>query len=122
PRDREAALHPSRERLHLVTGALGQLDEVQQLVDPRLQLAPGEPEVAAVDEHVFADRELEVERVLLRDDAEPRPDLRPLGRRILAEDPQRPARDRRDAADHLHRRALAGAVRTEKSERLALLD
>ena len=50
------------------------------------QLAARQPEVAAVDEQVLADGELGVERVLLRDDAEPRPDL--LARRggVAAED------------------------------------
>ena len=41
---------------------------------------------------------------------------------IETEDPERPRRDRRDAADHPHRRALAGAVRPEEAERLAALD
>ena len=84
--DREPPLHAARERLDLVAGALGQLDEVEQLVDPRLQLAPREPEVAAVDEQVLADGQLDVEGVLLRDDAEPGPDLR--ARRVAGSRPR----------------------------------
>ena len=41
---------------------------------------------------------------------------------IEIEDPQFAGGDRRDTADHAHRRGLAGAVRAEEPERLALLD
>ena len=121
-RDRQTPLHPARERLHLVAGALGELDEVEQLVDLRLQLAAREPEVAAVDEHVLAHRQLRVERVVLRNDAEPGSDAGAVRVWVETEDAQRPAADRRDAADHPHRRALAGAVRPEEAERLAAPD
>ena len=63
-----------------------------------------------------------VERVLLRHDAEPRPDLRAVARGIEPEDAQRPVRDRRDAADHAHRRGLPRPVRAEEAEGLASLE
>ena len=43
-----------------------------------------QPEVAAVDQQVLADRQLGVERVLLGHDAEPRADLRAVGARVHA--------------------------------------
>src|SRR5581483_8942324 len=72
-----------------------------------------------VDEHVLAHGELVVERVRLRHDAEPTADLRAVSNRVEVEDAQGAAARRRDAADHAHRRALAGAVRAEEPERLA---
>ena len=41
--DREPALHAARQRLDLVAGTLGELDEVEQLVELRPQLAAREP-------------------------------------------------------------------------------
>ena len=38
-RDREAALHAARQRLDLVVRALGELDELEQLVGARAELA-----------------------------------------------------------------------------------
>ena len=61
----------------------------------------------------------DVEGVLLRHDAEPGADARPVGARVEAQHPQRAVGDRRDAADHAHRRGLAGAVGTEEAEGLA---
>ena len=60
-------------------GALGELGELEQLVGARRALRARQPEVAAVDQQVLADGQLGVERVLLRHDAEPRPDLRAVG-------------------------------------------
>ena len=53
---------------------VGQLDELEQLVRAAPDLVARQPEEAPVDEQVLADVELEVEVVLLRDDAEPLPD------------------------------------------------
>ena len=47
---------------------------------------------------------------------------RPCGRRVEAEDPQLAGGGRRGAADHPHRRRLAGAVGSEEAERLAAVD
>ena len=51
-----------------------------------------------------------------------RADLRAVAARIQAEDDELAVADRRDAADHPHRRGLAGAVRAEEAERLARRD
>ena len=86
PRDRQAPLHPARQRLDLVVRALRELDELEQLVGPRAQLLARNAEVAAVDDDVLADGQLHVERVLLRHDPEPSADLHAVPRRIHAED------------------------------------
>ena len=119
--DREPPLHSAGERLDARLRALVQLDELEQLVYPLPELAAGDAEVPPVDRHVLTHRQLEVERVLLRDDAEPRADLGPVLLGIETENAERPARRWGDAADHAHRRALARAVRPEEAERLALL-
>ena len=60
--------------------------------DAAPDLVARQPEEAAVDEQVLADVELEVEVVLLRDDAEPLPDLGAVALGVAAEDAQRAAR------------------------------
>ena len=77
-RHREPALHAARQRLDLVVGALGELDEVEELLRPPAGLPARQPEIAAVDHEVVLDRELRVEGVLLRHDADPGPDPRPV--------------------------------------------
>ena len=99
-----------------------ELHELEQLLGPAPDLGAGQVEVAPVDHEVVPDRELGVEVVLLRHDAEPAADLRAVGRGIHPEDAQRAARYRRHAADHPHGRALAGAVGAEETEGLAGID
>ena len=62
-----------------VVGPLGELRELQQLGGLGPHLGPGQPEVAAVDLQVLPHRQLGVEVVQLRDDADPGPDARPVG-------------------------------------------
>src|SRR6185369_10941594 len=45
-----------------------------------------------------------------------------VGPQVVAGDPHRPARRRKDARHDAHRRRLAGAVRTEEPDDLALVD
>jgi GNAT superfamily N-acetyltransferase len=84
-----------------------------------LHSARGQVEVAAVEHEVVLHGELLVELVGLRDDTDPGADLLALRRRVHVEDPQLAVGTRRDAADHPHRRRLAGTVRPEEPERLA---
>jgi hypothetical protein len=95
---------------------------VQQLGRPLTDLGHRHAEVAAVDHQVVPHRELGVEVVLLRDDAQPRADRRPVAARVHAQHPQLAVGDRGDAGDHAHGRRLAGAVGAEEAERLAGLD
>ena len=117
--DGQAALHAARQRLDLVGRALQELDELEQPVGLLPRLRARHPEVARVDHEVVADRELGVERVLLRDDAQPAADARAVDVRVEVEDPERARGHRRHAADHPHRARLAGAVRPEEAEALA---
>jgi hypothetical protein len=119
PGNRQAPLHPARQRLDLVVGAFGQLRELEQLVGPAVDLRPLEPEVATVDHEVLADGQLGVKGVLLRHDAEAGADVGPVGRGVHPHHPEVTRADRRDTADHPHRRGLAGPVRAEEAERFA---
>ena len=120
--DGQTAPHPTRQQVDPVVPTIGQLDELEQLVGPLADDVPRQVEVPPVDEDVVAHRQLEVERVLLRHDAETGSDARAVGRRIHAQHAELAVRDRRDATDHPHRRRLAGAVGPQEAERLPLLD
>src|SRR5439155_18229934 len=100
--------------------ALGELGELQQLVRPALELPAIEPVVVAVDEEVLADGERAVEVVLLRHDPDPRLHRAAVTRHVVPEHVEPASVDRGEAVDHLHGRGLAGAVRPEEPEALAL--
>ncbi len=120
--DRQASLHPARERLHLGVGPIEELDEVEEGVGATPGLGPGKVEVAAVDDEVLPDGQLHVEGVLLWHDPEAGPDPRAVDGRIEAEDTKGAGGDRGDAADHPHRRGLPGPVRAEEAEGLPAAD
>ena len=120
PGDGEAPLEPARQGIHPLVGPVVELDELEEAVGPLPHDRAGQVEIAPVDEQVLADRELDVEGVLLRHDPQPTPDPRPVGDRVHPEDPQRSVADGRHAPDHAHGRALAGPVRAEEAEDLTL--
>jgi len=86
------------------------------------ELGPAQAVERAEVLEVLIRGELFVEREILRDE----PELLLRGARLLRErhaaDRHRPARRRHDAAHHRDRRRLAGAVRAEQAEDLALHD
>jgi hypothetical protein len=88
PGDRQPALHAAGQRFDLVLGPVGQLGEVQQLLDLGPQHPLGNAEVPAVDVEVLPDGEFQIEVVLLWDHAEPGPDRRALDGRVEPEHPQ----------------------------------
>ena len=98
------------------------MDEVDQLVGTPAEVGTRQAEVATVDDDVLADRQLHVERVLLRHDAQSSADVGAIRDRVKAENAQRPARRRRNAPDHPHGRCLAGAVRPEETESFPAFD
>ena len=84
-RDREPPAHAAGERLDLGIRLLLELREGEQACDALADEVLRKPEVAAVDEEVLANGQLTVEAVILRNDADPRPDLGPVVRGIHAE-------------------------------------
>ena len=101
--DRDPSFHAAGQWLHRGLRAIRQLDEFEKLVRATAGLAIGQSEIAAVDHQVLADAELRVERILLRDNADPSADPRTVPARVHAEDLQRAVADGRHAADHPHR-------------------
>ena len=122
PGDRQAALHAARKRLNQVARPVTQLHEVEQLHRPAARLGVRQVEVATVDEQVLEHRQLCVERVRLGHHAQAAADARPMVVRVGAKHGQLTARARRHGADHAHGRGLAGAVGTQKTERLTRRD
>ncbi len=120
PGDGQAALHPARQRVDLVPGPLGELDEVEQLVGPLVDQLARQAEVASVDQHVLPHGELVVERVLLGNDPEAGADRRPIFHRVTTEDAKITTCRRRYAAEHAHGGGLPGPVRAEEAERFTL--
>ena len=68
--DRQAPLHAAGQGLDLVLGALVELDELEELIGPLAGDLAGDVEVARVHLQVLAHRQLGVEVVDLRHDAE----------------------------------------------------
>ncbi len=122
PRDRQPALHAAGEVLDHRVALLGQLHELEQLVDPLPDLLARQPEVAAVDVEVVADGQLGVEGVLLRADPDPGADRGPSWAGSMPRIRRLAPAHRRDRRDHPHRGGLAGAVGPEEAEGLPSRD
>src|SRR5680860_507752 len=116
PSDREATLHPPRQWLDLAVATLGQLDKIQELVDALLQHRSADSKVAPVDVEILVDRELGIERVLLRHDTEARTYLGSPRSRIHPKDSQVAVRDQRYRRDHAHGGGLARTVGTQETK------
>src|SRR5690606_1392488 len=102
PGDGEAALHATGQRLDRVLPPIGELGELQQLVDPLPDGRPGHVVIPAVDVEVLGNRQLEVEVVLLRDDPDATANVPSLGGGIHAEDGELAVGDGADRGDDPH--------------------
>ena len=71
---------------------------------------------------VFAHAHVKVQRIVLRHVADAPPHCVGLGKNVVACDARRAAGRRQEAGKNAHRRALARAVRPEKTDNLAALD
>ena len=74
-----------------------------------------------IDQHI-ADREIAIEVVFLRREADETTRLAPVADVVVAEDLDRPRGNGREADDGVDRGRLAGAVGAEKAEEIAALD
>src|ERR1700733_4662068 len=116
PGDGQPPLHAAGQRLDLVLRPVLQLDELQQLLGPLPDQLAGQAEVPAVDQQVLPYGQLDVQRVLLRDNAKPGPDHRAVLDRVSAQHPKLAAGRRRYAADHAHGGRLARPVWPQEAE------
>ena len=112
--EREATLHAARVGAHGILRPVGQVDELEHLVDAALRRALVVEVERGVEAQVLQRRKLRVERRLLRHE----PDLAAhLPRVAHGVEPQHPHRARRRAVqpgDEVHERRLARAVRPQK--------
>ena len=121
-RDVEAALHAAGVVLGPLAGPVGEIDELQDRVDPLRQARAGEAVEATEEAEVLPSREVRVDRQVLRHVADRglRLDGADVDRLAVDDDRARVAGE--DAADHRDRRRLAGPVRAEEPVRLAPSD
>ena len=114
-RQGEAPLHAARQCADLRLGAAGQAGEVEQMRDARAHRALGQAEVAAIHQQVFRRREVRVEVVHLRHDADAHARLARAARHRQARQADL-ARVRRGQAESAAQgRRLAGAVGPQQS-------
>ena len=116
PRSRRRRCPPER-RAHERVALLLEADELDDVADrPRLRVVAGE------QREILGDGEAVVEGRGLEDDADPLAPVETRGGRVLAEHGHRPAVALAVALEDLDGRRLAGAVRAEQPEDLALRD
>src|SRR5579864_1638966 len=118
----EAPLHPARQRANRGRGLAGEPGEFEQSWNALVELAPRQAEIAAVDDQVFANREIGIEIVHLRHDADAYARLaRGFGDRLPDElDCAAVGIDQAEAA--AQRRRLARAIGPEQREAFAAMD
>jgi hypothetical protein len=114
--DEQAPAHAARQLVHLGVAAITEVGDRQGTVDRRAAFRARH--AVQVGEHgqVLLHREHRVEVVLLRHDAHLRPRGLRLARQRKAEHLQLAAVGDRLRGEHLHGRALAGAVRAEQAD------
>jgi hypothetical protein len=117
----EAPLHAARVGLDAVVPAIEEADELERPGDAGCQRGGWHPVNRPEETKVLFAAEQVVERQRLRRHADPRPDGR-LHRRAEPADVDLARRRLDDADRHVDGRALAGAIRSEQAENLALAD
>jgi len=122
PGDHDPLRLAAGDVVRLVVAAVGQAEELEQLVRPAVALAARHAVVGGVEDQVLADRERPVEVRALRHHGQ----LRPCPHRVAGDvdpaDPGNAASELDARREHADRRRLARAVRAEEAEHLAPLD
>ena len=122
-RDVESLPHPAGVPLDALLLAAVEPDELEQLVDPRaLHLGVDAVELGEVAQVVERGEPLVEPAVAAEDVADALPDPLRVLDDIVPEHAGRARGGDQERDQHLDRRRLAGAVRTEQAEELALLD
>jgi hypothetical protein len=85
-RNREPSLQAAGQSFHLRTGPFGKLDELQQFLGASNGDVPGNVEIPGVHQQVLAQRQFDIEVVLLRHDSQSSFDLARMRRRIHIHD------------------------------------
>ena len=117
----EAALHAAGEILDRLLGPAGELDELEELRGPALQIGPRHVVEPAPEEQVVHGVELVVEGHVLGHDAQAVLQA-PVGEEVAAVEGHRPGEVAERSGQDRDERRLARAVRTEQAQDLALLE
>ena len=99
-----------------------QVDHLEHLVHPGRDDAGVDAVQLGVQAQVLLGGEVDVERGVLEDEADVAADVVALGDDVEAADARRPRTSAGEGAEHVDRRALAGAVGAEEAEDLARRD
>ena len=116
------ALHAAAELLQAILLAVDQGDELEDLVDARAELGPREAVHLAPEQQVLASAHVRVKRDVLRDDADGLLDGLRVGDHGVTVHERVAAAGVQQAREHGDGGALAGPVRAEEAEDLALGD
>src|SRR2546422_10635149 len=121
-RDVGRAAHAAREGAHRRVAALRQPELPQQLVDPCRGGArpPREVPQPRGEAQVLLDREVAVERGLLKHQPDAAPHREALAHHVVPRDAGAPARGREQRSEDMDGGGLAGAVRPEEAKKLGL--
>ena len=116
PGDQQPALHAPRKVVDLRPGAVGEPDELQQLVGPAIGGGHRQPVIHAKGDQVLTHQQFGIQGHPLGDHADPGLDLPAVAQHVEAQHLQRPRAGRRDAGDHPDRGGFAGAVGAEHAK------
>jgi len=122
PGDFQTACHPAGELRHEVVAAVAQVDELEHARDALVDLAAGHAVEHRVEAEVLLRREPVVEGLVLEDEADVAAHRLRSCRNVKAGDRDAPGRRPQERAQHVDRRRLAGAIRPQEREHLALTD
>ena len=120
--DLQPALHAAGEGAHERMAPVGQPDDVEHVLDALLADAARDVVEHGVELQVLIGREPVVERGVLEDHADRLPHAGRLGGDVVAGQLGPAAGRPEQGREHVDGRALAGAVRAEEAEDLALVD
>ncbi len=120
--DIEPAAHPAGVGLHDAVSSIRDADELEQLIRPRLQRAAAHPLHAALEHQVLTARAELVDARVLRHVPDQPANRVLLAAHVVPEDRRCAFVGVRERDEYAYRRRLAGAVRAEETEDLALAD
>ena len=119
-RDVEPPLHAARVAARDAVGGVAKPDELEQLVDPRAERRARHAVDAALQHEVLAPGRLPVDARVLRDVADRAADTVRMPHDVFARDERAARVGLRQRRKRANGRRLAGAVRPEQAENLAL--
>jgi hypothetical protein len=123
PREHQTLAHPGAELLDVVVGAVGEVDDLEDLVDPPTRVAGRHVVERREVLEVLARRELPVQASLARQHRAHSPaNVARAADEVVPENGGGAGRGLEQGGEHPHRGRLAGPIRAENAEDLSHLD